>query len=630
MKIYIFSCLQKIIFTLFLYILLTTNINAEEIKKVLFKEYSLYSNDSISIYHYGKLLPISKENEIKTYHFKSEIMIPLEFNNIPIGIVMGPAFYPIEISINNFNIYYQSNYKKSDISYILNTVTIPIDRSLLINNSKLLLQVTVHTKNERHPLPEIYLTSYSKAISDTFWRNFYNITLVQAGFIASILIALYFLFIFIIHKKKLFLYFCFLALLYSLVTVNMTFNYASNAFVFLEKISRISFPFCILFLFFFITEYTDILKNFYYKIINFALIIPFSIRTLLSATRYEVSIKFNETIIFYIIPNLILCFTIITISVIKNHFKKKLPVFIAILIIILTSIYDIVFVISNKTPFVYLTNYGYLFLVFSIFFILAREQSVLNKELLITKKELEKLNKSLEKKVEERTAALKELSLRDPLTGLRNRRYISEFVSELVESFKKSKILALRNKIDRRNPDLKNKVIGIFLIDIDHFKKINDTYGHNTGDEVLIILSNKLKEIIRADDIIIRWGGEEFFILLNRTIPKYIPLFCKKLLNLFRNTIIEINESIKINRTCSVGCISFPLDEKHPDVITFEKSISISDMALYLSKEGGRDRATYIKINKKALKNINQKSIISIFHKKTLLNNSLFIKQIII
>ncbi len=611
----------------FLFILITLNIHTEEIKRVFFTKYLFSGQNFNSSVYNGNLLPDSKIKGIKTYIFTSEIIIPSSFNDIPLAIVMGPAYYCVEVSVNDFNIFYQGSYKSRANSIILNMVSISIDQSIIKKSSNLSLKITIQTENERHPLPVFYLTTYSRAASDTFWHNFFNINLVQAGFIVAIIISLYFMFMFLSHRRFLFLYICCLAFFYALCTVNMTFNYVSSNYILLGKISRTSFPLCLLFVLFFITEYTGILKNQWIKIMDIIFYIPFLIRILISKTQYDINVGFNETIMFYILPNLVITFSIILISVIKNNFKKNIPFLIAFLIIILTSLHDIFYLINFKNPFLYFVNYGYLFLVIIIFYILAGEQSELYKSLLIVKNEVEELNVGLEKKVQERTSELKELSLIDPLTGLRNRRYISEFVSDMVEKFKKNKIITMKNKIDRRDSLIKNKVLGIFLMDIDNFKNINDTYGHGIGDEVLIIFANKLKKLIRSDDIIIRWGGEEFFILLNKTIKQYIPVLCEKILTLFRETKIEIEGSLIISRTCSIGCTFFPLSDQYPESISFEKSISISDMALYMAKENGRDQAIIVKLNKKLLKNKDQKRRLSNIQKKIILKDPIFIKK---
>lgn len=216
-----------------------------------------------------------------------------------------------------------------------------------------------------------------------------------------------------------------------------------------------------------------------------------------------------------------------------------------------------------------------------------------------------RLYESLEKKVQERTAQLNQaneklklLSLQDPLTTLHNRRYIFEFVSDFSVNFITRK-LQLQKKHEMRDLSINRKVIGVFMIDIDFFKTVNDTYGHLTGDKVLVTLSRLLKEQIRADDFVARWGGEEFIIILNTTNPEYLDIFANKILNIIREKPIVINEKISFNITCSIGYSMMPIHELSPDLLNLEQTINISDVAMYLAKENGRNRAVKISVNQK-------------------------------
>ena len=205
--------------------------------------------------------------------------------------------------------------------------------------------------------------------------------------------------------------------------------------------------------------------------------------------------------------------------------------------------------------------------------------------------------------MQERTAQLNQaneklklLSLQDPLTSLHNRRYIFEFVSDFSVNFITRK-LQLQKKHEMRDLSINRKVIGVYMIDIDFFKTVNDTYGHLAGDKVLVSLSRLLKEQIRADDFVARWGGEEFLIILNTTIPEYLDTFANKILNVVREKPIKINEDISLKITCSIGYSMMPIHELHPDLLNLEQAINISDVAMYLAKENGRNRAVKISVN---------------------------------
>ena len=129
----------------------------------------------------------------------------------------------------------------------------------------------------------------------------------------------------------------------------------------------------------------------------------------------------------------------------------------------------------------------------------------------------------MEEKVNERTrelneanAKLKELTLIDPLTQLNNRRYFLNYVVGIAERHIQ-KIVRARERAEHRSQSGQDAVFGVFLVDIDHFKTVNDEWGHAVGDEVLVGISNALRSLVRADDFIIRWGGEEFLVILNNS-----------------------------------------------------------------------------------------------------------------
>jgi len=123
------------------------------------------------------------------------------------------------------------------------------------------------------------------------------------------------------------------------------------------------------------------------------------------------------------------------------------------------------------------------------------------------------------------------------------------------------------------------------MLDIDFFKKINDTYGHIIGDEVLIRVANKIKENIRETDIFGRWGGEEFLIIATNTSLEYGYNLALKLCNVLEDE-IKIKD---INVTASFGVTQIKDDDKDENVL-----LNRADTALYSSKENGRNMVTKI------------------------------------
>jgi diguanylate cyclase (GGDEF)-like protein len=160
-----------------------------------------------------------------------------------------------------------------------------------------------------------------------------------------------------------------------------------------------------------------------------------------------------------------------------------------------------------------------------------------------------------------------EIALKDSLTSLYTR---AKFEDVKVHEFSRSK----RYKLP----------LSLCMLDIDDFKKINDTYGYPIGDEVLKTIGSILLRHIRSSDIPFRWGGEEFLILFTHTHLNEAKLACEKLLNKIRN--IEIKESDNIVQfTVSMG-----LTELKEEDDSIEKAIDRADKALYMAKKNGKNR----------------------------------------
>jgi len=162
----------------------------------------------------------------------------------------------------------------------------------------------------------------------------------------------------------------------------------------------------------------------------------------------------------------------------------------------------------------------------------------------------------------------------DPLTGLSNRRYFNE------------RVLA----VDGGRP------VGgcVLLADLDHFKRINDTYGHPAGDAVLAAMSQRLSAALRENDKLVRWGGEEFLAVLGPMTPAQADLTAERLLQAVRREPVLWNGHV-IRCTISIGYASFPMAGTATD-ISLDSAISLVDKALYEAKRRGRDRACLIKV----------------------------------
>lgn len=171
--------------------------------------------------------------------------------------------------------------------------------------------------------------------------------------------------------------------------------------------------------------------------------------------------------------------------------------------------------------------------------------------------------------VERLQAELKEQALRDPLTGLYNRRYLSE---------------TMPREIARARRD--NAPLSIIIGDIDHFKRINDTYTHHAGDEFLIHIANLMKSRTRGSDILCRYGGEEFLMVF----PAAGQTVAMQRAEEIRRACLALNvryRDIELNTSLSFGVATYP---DHGD--STEEIIIRADIALYISKKTGRNRVT--------------------------------------
>ena len=210
--------------------------------------------------------------------------------------------------------------------------------------------------------------------------------------------------------------------------------------------------------------------------------------------------------------------------------------------------------------------------------------------------DLKQSKRDLERQVTLRTQELKEVSLKDPLTGLRNRRYLEEVLRDDIQAFLRKKNFRLKKGADRRQENME-LVYGILMVDIDYFKTLNDRYGHKMGDRFLIQFSAIMKKNIRFDDEVIRFGGEEFLIILKNTAPDYIDVLAGKI----RNEINHIEMAVEnedFRRSCSIGYTQFPFYDSEPQRVNFDRTIQLADLALYYAKRNGRNMSVKIMAHK--------------------------------
>lgn len=162
---------------------------------------------------------------------------------------------------------------------------------------------------------------------------------------------------------------------------------------------------------------------------------------------------------------------------------------------------------------------------------------------------------------------LQEMATRDTLTGLSNRRFLENNINLLIASLKRRK-----------------SQMGILMCDLDFFKKVNDEYGHDVGDKVLKGLAVILQNTVRSSDIIIRYGGEEFLILLTDCEENMVRDVAEKIRNAVEKEVFPLDNG-SLRKTISVGTSLFPKDTE-----AFWECVKFADIALYKAKESGRNR----------------------------------------
>lgn len=186
---------------------------------------------------------------------------------------------------------------------------------------------------------------------------------------------------------------------------------------------------------------------------------------------------------------------------------------------------------------------------------------------------------------------LEEASLTDPLTGLNNRRFLTESIGvdiAIVDRNYQDWISSQENStLSLMQPNEQDLMF--MLLDIDLFKSVNDTYGHNAGDKLLEQFSHLLKSTLRESDYLVRWGGEEFLIVIRYCNREEVPELAERIRQKVENFVFDITNGQKIVKTCSIGMAAYPFYRNKPAAMTWEQVIDTADRALYLAKNHGRN-----------------------------------------
>ncbi|MDY0117361.1 MAG: GGDEF domain-containing protein [Sulfurimonadaceae bacterium] len=194
------------------------------------------------------------------------------------------------------------------------------------------------------------------------------------------------------------------------------------------------------------------------------------------------------------------------------------------------------------------------------------EMSLVNSHILSIKNYLEAAKPVIESRI--LTDKLRDTSLKDGMTGLYNRRFLEEFIDKLMGQASRL-----------------SQTYHVLMLDVDFFKMVNDTYGHDVGDKVIVALANIIRDSIRESDLAIRYGGEEFLVMLHNATDEGALKIARNIHERFGAIVFEVGVGESIQKTISIGIAKFPTDGD-----TIWKCIKYADTALYAAKNTGRNK----------------------------------------
>lgn len=169
----------------------------------------------------------------------------------------------------------------------------------------------------------------------------------------------------------------------------------------------------------------------------------------------------------------------------------------------------------------------------------------------------------------QRFSSIKNIAIYDILTSLYNRRYFED-----------------RLGVEAQRSFYSGTPLSLVMVDIDHYKKINDTFGHTEGDKILSKIASLLKTSVRKKDTLARYGGEEFVLILPESGLGESYIIAERIRRLVESTPFQVGE-VHINLTVSLGISNFPTHQAKSK----EELVRMADLALYEAKRGGRNRA---------------------------------------
>lgn len=209
-----------------------------------------------------------------------------------------------------------------------------------------------------------------------------------------------------------------------------------------------------------------------------------------------------------------------------------------------------------------------------------QDRYLVERSLGVSSEEMRDLTQQLQSALEQ----VRNLSLTDELTGLRNRRFLN--IAMPIEE-----ALVIRKYNTQKNePTLRTDSDMLFLmVDLDLFKNVNDTYGHQAGDMVIQQTSSILVNCSRGTDFVSRWGGDEFLIVERQSCSAELKALAERIRSAMDAHPFEIGRDEPIHVTCSIGAAVFPFLPAWPHLLGWERLVGLADLCLYAAKHSGRN-----------------------------------------
>jgi diguanylate cyclase (GGDEF)-like protein len=188
----------------------------------------------------------------------------------------------------------------------------------------------------------------------------------------------------------------------------------------------------------------------------------------------------------------------------------------------------------------------------------------------------------LHEELKQANRVLEESSTTDPLTGIRNRRFVSTIIHGDVSR-------SLRAYAEGSDPAARDLIF--YVVDLDNFKRVNDLHGHDAGDGILVEAARRISSAIRNSDVLVRWGGEEFLIISRYTDRTQAGILAERVMEAVRGKPFVVGSAEEVQQTCSIGWAAFPWLPDDVEAMGYEQVLKFADRALLRAKNAGKNQA---------------------------------------